>query len=386
MLYREKIEALGIDFFPIRPEFPAPEENRELIDYFMHASKGPERIIREWVMPYFRDAYTDIDVAAQGSDLLLSHPLTFGTRIVAEHRGLPWASSVLAPISFMSAYDVSLVPLAGIRFFRKLGPTFVGSLMGVGQWGIRRWFEPVHRLRMELGLPPNPHPLFAGQHSPELALAMYSEVLGSPQRDWPKSALITGFAFYDKHKGNHLSPELSAFLDAGPPPIVFTLGSSAVINPGAFYGESAKAAEKLGRRAVLLVGPEVLKTTPLDLSERVVAFDYAPYSELFPRAAAIVHQGGVGTTGQALRSGRPTLIVPFAHDQPDNADRVQKLGVSRTLARHRYTSDRAVAELKPLLEVPSYAAKAMEVGRKVQAEHGAERAAEALVALGLRRD
>ncbi len=383
-LYREKVEALGIDFFPLRPEFPAPEEKREIIDRLMHPTKGPERVIREWVIPNFRETYADIDVAAQGADLLVSHPLTFGTRVVAEHRGLPWASSLLAPVSFMSAYDASLVPFPGIKFFRKLGPTFMRSLMNAGQRHINPWFQPIHQLRAELGLPFNPHPLFAGQHSPDLVLAMYSEVLGASQPDWPESALLTGFAFYDKHKVTEVSRELAAFLDAGPPPIVFTLGSSAVINPGDFYSESAKAAEQLGQRAVLLVGPEVLKSTPLNLPQGVVTFDYAPYSELFPRAIVIVHQGGVGTTGQALRAGRPTLIVPFAHDQPDNADRVQRLGVSRTLARHRYTAERAGAELKQLLEVPSYATKAREIGRKVQGERGAERAAEALVTLGSR--
>ena len=58
-----------------------------------------------------------------------------------------------------------------------------------------------------------------------------------------------------------------------------------------------------------------------ELPKGVVAFDYAPFSLLFPRAAAIVHHGGIGTTGQAMRSGRPSLVMPCAWDQPDNAER-----------------------------------------------------------------
>ncbi len=383
--YREKVEALEIDFFPMRPEFTPPEENREMIEKLMHPRKGPEHVIRGWAMPSFRDAYADIDASAPGADLLVAHPLTFGTRIVAEHRGIPWASSVLAPLSFMSAYDPPVLPVRGSITLSRLGPSFMKAALGMAAWSVAHWTNPVHQLRAELGLPRSANPLFRGQHSPELVLAIYSEVLGAPQPDWPANTEVTGFAFYDKHKVNQLSQELSAFLDAGPPPIVFTLGSSAVINPGTFYAESAKAAEQLGRRAVLLVGPEILKNQPIELPEGVVAFDYAPYSELFSRAAAIVHQGGAGTTGQALRSGRPTLVVPFAHDQPDNAERVRRIGVSRTIARHRYTAARATAELRTLLTVPSYTAKASEVGLKVQAERGAERAALALVALASRK-
>ena len=82
----------------------------------------------------------------------------------------------------------------------------------------------------------------------------------------------------------------------------------------------------LGRRAVLLVGTELKNSLPDPLPAGVAAFDYAPFSELFPRAAAIVHQGGVGTTAQAMRAGRPMLVVPFSHDQPDNAERVEQAG------------------------------------------------------------
>src|SRR5258708_16061726 len=100
---------------------------------------------------------------------------------------------------------------------------------------------------------------------------------------------------------------------------------------------------------------------PALLPDNVFACDYAPFTALFPRAAAIVHQGGVGTTGQALRSGRPMLVVPWAHDQPDNADRVCRLGVARTLDRDRYSARSAAVALGRLLDAHSYASRAAEV-------------------------
>src|SRR5262249_32580693 len=152
------------------------------------------------------------------------------------------------------------------------------------------WTEPWRRLRAELGLPPlKEDVLFEGQHSPSLVLALFSSLLGARQPDWPPQAVVTGFPFL--HQGGEgLEPGLAHLLDEGPPPVVFTLGSSAVHDAGPFYQHSAAGARSLGVRAVLLVGRGT-RNRPAWLPPGVATFDYAPFSELFPRAAAIVHQG-----------------------------------------------------------------------------------------------
>jgi UDP:flavonoid glycosyltransferase YjiC (YdhE family) len=112
----------------------------------------------------------------------------------------------------------------------------------------------------------------------------------------------------------------------------------------------------------------------------VVTSDYAPFSELLPRAAAIVHHGGIGTTGLAMRSGRPMLVMPCAWDQPDNAERAVRLGVARTIPRRRYTAARVAAELGHLLDDPAYTRRAHEVGEQVRQEDGVRVACDALMA------
>jgi rhamnosyltransferase subunit B len=164
-------------------------------------------------------------------------------------------------------------------------------------------------------------------------------------------------------------------LDAGEPPIVFTLGSAAVMAPGQFYEESITAARTLNRRAVLLIGKNA---PPAQLPDSMIAVNYAPYSQIFPRACAIAHQGGIGTTAQALRAGRPTLVMPYSIDQPDNAARVRRLGTSRTISRQQYSASRVAKELSKLIETPSYAIKAAEVGQIVRAENGVEVACNAI--------
>jgi rhamnosyltransferase subunit B len=182
--------------------------------------------------------------------------------------------------------------------------------------------------------------------------------------------------YYDNnHNKAELTSELQQFLDAGEPPIVFTLGSANVLNPGVFYQESIEAAKQLKRRAVLLMDGNKL---PDHLPKDIIATNYAPYSKIFPHACAIVHQGGIGTTAQALRASRPTLIMPYTYDQPDNAARVKRLGTSRTILRKQYSAARVAKELSQLVGNPNYAAKAAEIGRIVQAENGAGAACDAI--------
>ncbi len=131
--------------------------------------------------------------------------------------------------------------------------------------------------------------------------------MAQPQPDWPPNTRVTGFAFYDRRDyfgESEIDPELLRFLDDGPPPVIFTLGSSAFWVAENFYRDSVKAAQTLGHRALLLIGHQ--RNMPADsLPDGIAAFEYAPFAQVFPRAAAIVHSGGIGTTGQALSQGGP---------------------------------------------------------------------------------
>jgi rhamnosyltransferase subunit B len=382
-VYRARVEALGIGFKPVRPDISVIEADAELMQRLMDMRKGTERIICELVMPALRDSYADTLAAAEGADLLVSHALTYGVRLVAEKRGIPWASVQLSPIGFLSCHDPSILPTAQFlsKHLRVLPASLYGVFMWMGKRMIRAWARPWHDLRAELGLPAVAvNPLCEGQHSPLLVLAMFSRLLADKQPDWPAAAVQTGFPFHDHDSDATLPPALARFLDAGRPPIVFTLGSSAVWDAGAFYQHSATAARALGRRAVLLTGNDP-RNQPTTVPDGAIACDYAPFTALFPRAAAIVHQGGVGTTAQAMRAGRPMLVMPYSHDQPDNADRVCRLGIARTIAKHRYTPARAAAALKELLDDPVGLERAAEVGRQVRAEDGVGNACDAIEAL-----
>jgi UDP:flavonoid glycosyltransferase YjiC (YdhE family) len=238
------------------------------------------------------------------------------------------------------------------------------------------WWKPIRELRRELGLAEGDSPLFAGKYSPLLNLALFSRELQPPQPDWPAHTVQTGFMFYDEAATSvRLPDDVQRFLSAGAPPIVFTLGSAAVHLARDFYVQAARAAALLGRRALLLLGKN---PPPPNLSSSVLAWDYLPYAQVFRHAAAIVHQGGVGTTGQALRAGKPMLVMPFAHDQFDNAARVTRLGVGRRLAREKFTAESAARELRALFDDPAIAQKAAATGARTSAERGVDAACDAI--------
>jgi rhamnosyltransferase subunit B len=380
-VYREKMEAQGIEFFPVRPEMPSydqPEELGKLVEDLMDPREGSERVM-QMLLPHLRAIYDDLSAAVDGADLLLTHPLPLVGPIVAQMRRLPWVSSVLAPISFFSAYDPPVPPqLPALYHLMKLSPAIGRGVMRLARRKLDRLMEPVFRLRAELGLPRGEQPIMTGQHSPACVLALFSRVMATPQPDWPGHTLVTGFPFYDRRDffGEAEAPAgLVEFLDAGPAPIVFTLGSSAFWVARNFYRDSISAARALGRPALLLIGhPRNLPSETLP--DGVAAFEYAPYSEVLPRACAVVHQGGVGTTGQGMRSGKPVLILPHAHDQFDNAARVARLGCGRVLPRPRYNAESAIRELRILLDEPNYTESAAKVAEVVRDEHGARAAAD----------
>ena len=380
--YREKVERAGIGFYPMRPDLPPLEEVPALAKRLMDGQRGTRAILRELLMPSLQDMYTDIDRAAQDADLLFTHPTVYAGPLVAEKRNMKWLSGVLQPIVFVSAYDPP-VPSTGpsMPWLRLLPRPAMRALIKAGKRAILRWAREVATLRKELGLPQGENPIFEGQFSPYGTIALFSRCLAEAQPDWPVKVHLAGFAFYDRFSDDKggLEPDLEAFLNAGEPPILFTLGTSAVLTAGSFYKESIEAVKRLKKRAVLLIGPDPKNRPTEPLPPTIITAVYAPHSVLMPRCSAVVHQGGAGTTGQAMRAGCPQIIVPFSHDQPDNASRIVRGGMGRTIMRRFYRSRRVARELNRILTDPAILARAADVGRYMQSEDGVANACDIII-------
>jgi UDP:flavonoid glycosyltransferase YjiC (YdhE family) len=383
-IFRPKIEPLGLKFAKVGPTLNPddPQQVAELMD--IH--KGTERTLREVLFPAIRQSYEELLAAVQsgrGADLMLAGELTYQAPLVAEVTGIRWASYVLAPLSFFSAYDAPVLPpYPKLARLQSAVPATGHAVKAFARWVTRDWAEPVYQLRAELGLDRGADVIFDAKHAPGRVLAMFSPLLGEPQPDWPPHTEITGFVFYDGDAGKQeLPPAMEEFLQSGEAPVVFTLGSAAVLDAGDFYEQSAEAARIAGVRAVLLVGTDS-RNVPQTQSSDICVARYAPYSKIFPRASLIVHQGGVGTTAQAMQAGRPMLVMPYSHDQPDNARRMRRLGVAGVIRRQDYTAERVASRIRRMLGHPRFAERAAEVGEQLRREDGLARVCDALEALG----
>lgn len=380
----EKVERAGLSAFAIMPAFEdlwaaldMTQEQaviRVMADQNFMISKIALRVLAEGAEA--------LDAHAHGAEAIIGSYFALAAPIIAEKRGIPYVPAILQPMTILSAYD----PPIG-QGFGTIGSARKGSLgrrwnrlcFAVIRRVIRhRYGGAINKVRLAHGLGPQVStPILDLESNHPLRIALYSHVIAPTQPDFPVNIHHVGFPVFDSDSGavETLDPELEAFLAAGDP-LVFTLGSMVTSAPGDFYRESAEAARALGRRALLLTGNDDLAST-----EDVMVRAYAPHSLVFPRAAAIIHHGGIGTTGAALRAGRPQLIVPHMGDQWDNGARVARLGAGSVLGSKRYTAARAARSLGALTNQPCYAERAASLANDISGENGAVTAASAISAL-----
>ncbi|HWF93121.1 MAG TPA: glycosyltransferase [Terriglobales bacterium] len=360
--YRTKVEEYGIGFHPMRPNWNPTDS--ALIRQCEELKRGPEILYRKLILPHLQDTYNDLFAASANADLMIAGELVYAAPLVAEKRNLPWISAILSPSSFFSSYDPSvLVTVPHLMHLRKLGPSVYRAGLNACRWATRHWSNPVRQLRKEWGLSEDCDPVLQDKFSKYLVLALFSCAFARQQPDWPQQTVQPGFVFHDQKIGDEtISKDLAEFLSSGDAPIVFTLGSTAVHHPGDFYMASLEAARKLNRRAILIGIKEINKSA----DHPILTLSYAAYSQVFPHAAVIVHQGGSGTTAQVMRAGKPMLFVPYGWDQPDNAARIERMGAGLSLSRKTYSAKTAAAALNRLLTEPSFSKRAAEAQSRME--------------------
>ena len=202
--------------------------------------------------------------------------------------------------------------------------------------------------------------------------------------DWGDHVHITGYWFprqtrdrFPKEQDWQPPDDLRTFIEAGSPPVFIGFGSMPVRDPKRTTAIVLDALAQSGQRAILHTGWGGLGGQ--GLPAHVLSISYAPYGWLFPRMAAVVHHGGSGTTGFGLRSGVPSIVVPFLFDQFYWGRRIHELGVGPAPIPHKRLSARRLAEA--IAEVVSDAEmrrRAAELGKQIRAEDGVGEAIRAI--------
>jgi UDP:flavonoid glycosyltransferase YjiC (YdhE family) len=156
----------------------------------------------------------------------------------------------------------------------------------------------------------------------------------------------TGFVMLDDALVPPLPAGLEAFLAEGPAPLLFTPGSF-MRGADVFFAQSLAACEALGMRAVFLT--PYSEQIPANLPASIRHERYVPLERLTPRAALLVHHGGIGTCAQGMRAGIPQLVSPLFFDQKDNAERLITLGAGEILAREHYAKTALADKMQSLM-------------------------------------
>jgi UDP:flavonoid glycosyltransferase YjiC (YdhE family) len=358
--FRKMAEAAGFAFVETAPEeiYRASLENELL----WHPSKGFPFLAENFVIPMIRPIYDIVlDHYKPGETIAVSGSLAFGARLAQEKLGLPLAVAHLQPSMFRTVYDPPV--FSGIGRMPDWMPILLRrAIYRVLDVMVDRVLAPgINKVRSDLGLSPVHRIFYRWWHSPLLTLGLFPDWYGVPQKDWPPFVRVTGFPLFDDSLDPSTEqPNISTGSDA---PIVFTAGTAMKVGQ-AFFRQSVQLCEQLRRPGLLLTGfPEQL---PSALPANVRHVRYMPFSQLFPKAAVVVHHGGVGTTAQALRAGVPQLIVPMAYDQPDNAFRIERLGVGLSLSPAAYQTSEATTVLSRLLNEEDRKRRCLEVAAKFE--------------------
>jgi UDP:flavonoid glycosyltransferase YjiC (YdhE family) len=368
--FRELVQSRGLTFQPI---LTASEHSRFLTHPDLwHRRRFFASYARTLIVPSLKPIVELVRSLARPQELTLVAAYTgsCGARTAEELTGARHLSLWVDPAVLRSRWDPPA--LSGLEFLPRLPPPWVDWLY----WVLDRHTDwllagPLNRLRQSYGLKPV-RSVLTWMVSRHRSVCLFPPWYCAPQPDWPSDARTVGFALAPSEP---LPPLVEAFLDQGPPPVVITFGTG-MGQALPEFSTALAACHQNGQRALLVAPPGADLPDPLP-ADCAVLQNRPPFEALLPRARAIIHHGGIGTVAQALAAGIPQLAVPLAHDHPDNAARLLRLGVGLGIPRWRFQPARAGAGLARIL-APEVATLCRDLARRLAQEDGLEASCRAL--------
>ena len=307
---------------------------------------------------------------ARGPLVAVTNCFGMGALLAQEKLGVRTLTLHLQPAVLWSDHEPPTLP--GV-----FGPKWLRSWL---YWlGEKMVVDPVvcpflNAWRGELGLTPVSR-ITRWWNSPTGVIAMFPDWFAPVQPDWPRPLVQTDFPLWSDGGDQPLSGDVIEFLANGAPPLVFTAGT-ANSHAGPFFEAAVHACRELGRRGLFLTS--FTEQLPADLPESIRAFRYVPLESLLEYSAAFIHHGGVGSMSQAFAAGVPQVLMPLAHDQFDNAERVRRLGVGVGIPAPKFNGPRLTAALRELLDDPATAEQCRATAERLKTREGVSRTADAV--------
>lgn len=342
---------------------PTPEEMRAATAMAERGTLATMRLMQR-DLPERLETWTRETLAAvEDSELLIGGigGMVIGLG-VAEALGIPWLEAHLQPIGAPTgAYPGAL--LAGLpRLPGGLGNRLGHHLSDRALWmPFRGAMAQARRRVLDLDGPP------PTRSSGPILYGFSRHVVPVPASGL-RPRHVTGYWRHDSGGGADVDATIAEFIAQSGRLVAIGFGSMASREPAETLAMLRAATEIADVRAVVIAAdvPQGL----LDDGRLLVVPDVA-HSWLFPRVSAIVHHGGAGTTGAALTAGVPSIVVPFAVDQPFWASRVAALGVGPApIPRRALTARRLADAIQQALDDDAMAERARALGATLEEEDG----------------
>jgi sterol 3beta-glucosyltransferase len=373
-MFRDLVAAYGLRHLPVSVN---PQQIMEHPSMQAASKSGnPFLLMRSMFregLPLIRTYLEEVYSNCQDCDAVILTQIPFGAYDAAEKRKIPFLQAGLGPL-----YPTAAFPMIGLNFPNwRIGAInrFTYGLMDQSFWQFFRPFQNKWR-RETLGLTPLPlgGPADTIRQCAPTVLGFSASVVPSPA-DWPPTVHATGYWFAEEPSGWRPPAALNAFLDSGPAPVYVGFGSMPDAEARKTTQIIVEALRMSGQRGILLSGWSRLGD--VRLPESVYPVDSIPHSWLFPRMAAVVHHGGAGTTAAGLRSGVPSILTPYATDQFFWAKRVESLCVGpKSVSYHKITAEALAGMIRQAVDDTEMRDRATALGRRIESEHGVEKAVE----------
>ncbi len=358
--------AFAIDGLRVEVAGPHADAARIAVVAADAAARGPidqVAVLRDFHLEGGADHYARLREVLPGHDLVVLHTIHSLAHAAAQDEGVRWASATFDPVLLPTA---SAPPpgMPGLGPLNRLAWGLLDRMLAGTSRPLRSVLESAGSTHASV-------PLFRAR-SPLLHLVACSPSIIRVPPDWPPGTRVTG-AWLDRRPPDPLPDDVAAFVDAERAPIVVAFGSMAGA-PAAAMAAAINRLAAAGQRVIVQgeVAGEVV-------SPNVARIGRVDHRALFPRASAVVHHGGAGTTHAVVAAGRPSVVVPHVGDQRYWAHRLWELGV----APRPITLDRLEAQaLADAVEAASIdqpmRARAAELASAIAEERGVENAIAAI--------
>lgn len=341
--FQALVESHGIGFEPLgtAEEYSRVAQSED----FYHPLRGVKAISSRWIVPGIRETLKYLERFRDAREtVLVGSAVTIGLRMAQEMYGLPLHTLVLSPFFLPSVYVTPIPP--GFALPQWAPRPLKKAMQSAADSMLDRLLKPeINAIRSERNLKALDSAVRSWWFSPQSVIALFPAWFAAAQPDWPDAVTLTNFLPPPASDG--ISADLQRFLDQPGPLVVVTMGSILTGNRELLASIGRAAAESACKWLLLTPAPGVVEAFP---AGRVMQVPFAPLRSVLPHTNLVIHHAGIGTASAAIWSGVPQLLMPYGHDQFDNAARLKHLGVASVLsAGTRRHPSRLLAEFNRML-------------------------------------